>query len=141
METPRWLEGEVTIEPILTIQNRAGVAHVACVGEIDLCSARRLRDAIDEALEASPTSIVFDGRGITLLTTAGIRALFHLYEECDKRGVSVDLQLSPQARRVLDLVGLWWLGIVPDGLKDPVALEQAIRTYGELRARDETLLR
>ena len=131
----------MTTELILTVGHHDGDAHIGCVGEMDLCSARRLRTAIDEALEGFPTGVVFDGRGITLLTTAGIRVLFYLLEECDRRHVPVDLHLSPQARRVLDLVGLWWLGVVPDGLKDPVALEQAIRTYGELRETNESFLR
>lgn len=39
------------------------------------------------------------------------------------------MRLSPEARKVLDLVGLWWLGVVKDGISAQIALEEALRAY------------
>lgn len=74
----------------------------------------------------------FNGREITLLTCHGIEVLFELMRSAAQRGVLVTLDLSPAARKVLDLVGLWWLGVVSDGLQAPEPLPQALSRYAEL---------
>ncbi len=76
-----------------------------------------------------------DCTGISLLTAAGIKCLVEAEVACRSRRIELDMELSPEARKVLDLVGLWWLGVVKDGISTEIALEDALRAYGN-RALD-----
>lgn len=90
---------------------------------------------MDEAVAAGPEHLELDCSGLSLLTAAGIKCLVEAEVTCRGRGIDLDMKLSPAARKVLDLVGLWWLGVVKDGISAEIALEQALRTYGN-RALD-----
>lgn len=77
-----------------------------------------------------PGKLELDCTGITLLTAAGIKCLVEAEVACRSRAILLDMTLSPEARKVLDVVGLWWLGVVRDGISAEIALEDALRAYG-----------
>lgn len=111
----------------LGIHHEADLTTLVCSGEVDAATAGKLRDALDLALDGASGSVVIDGRTITLLTSSGIEALLHGLTRAQARGISVSFRLSDPARKVLDLVGLWWLGVVDDGFAVKQAFEDAMR--------------
>lgn len=119
-------------EFLVTTQRRGSSMVVGCSGELDVATSGRLEEALSIALEQRPTQLVLDGRGISLLTSSGITTLFKLAQSCRRRAIRLELKLSQPARRILDLVGLWWLGVVDDGLAVEDALNDALRAYAQL---------
>lgn len=105
---------------------------VICSGELDIATCARLEEVLDLVLEDAPQSLGFDGRGISLLTSSGIATLYRLVQACKERGITLRLDLSHKARWVLDQVGLWWLGVLDDGLAVEDALSDALRAFARI---------
>lgn len=109
---------------------------ITVAGEIDVSSARAFRDGVLSQLRSGVETISIDGHQITFLSAAGITALVEVVRACRDRGVRLDLDLSLQARKVLDVVGLWWLGVIDDGIEIESALQGALRDYADSRTID-----
>ncbi len=105
---------------------------LSCAGELDIATAGKLRDAIDICIEDGPRLLTLDAQGISMLTSSGIEVLIHTIKACRKRDIELRLLLSRPARRILDLVGLWWLGVVDDGPAIDEAFRDAMRAYSKL---------
>ncbi len=117
----------------IDVERRAGRATVRCSGVLDVSTCRDLDSEVQDALDAGLACLELDGSEISLLTAAGIKCLVQTQLACRNRGVDLDMKLSSEARKVLDVVGLWWLGVVADGISVEIALERALRTYGNRR--------
>lgn len=104
---------------------------ICCRGSLDLLPAERLREAADAQLERGARSLVLDCSEVSLLTSAGITALVDVAIACREANAVLDMTFSPHCRRVLDLVGLWWLGVVDDGIAVHAALQNALRSYAD----------
>jgi anti-anti-sigma factor len=117
----------------LTVTRSHSGTSISCSGELDLVGAAKFRDAADLALSEESVALSIDGRGITLMTSAGIEAILRVLERCRAAGVTFHLEVGKQARRVLDLVGLWWLGVIDDGAEIDAVLEEARVRYAQLR--------
>ncbi len=104
---------------------------VRCVGELDVSTCRELRQVLRETLSEDLDTLTLDCSGLSILTAAGIKCLVEAELACRNKGVELDMSLSQEARKVLDVVGLWWLGVVKDGISVELALEQALRRYGD----------
>lgn len=113
----------------ISVEEGPGRTSIRCSGELDVSTCRDLQAAIRAALVAKPSALELDCSGVSLLTAAGIKCLVEAEVACRTRGIDLDMKLSPEARKVLDLVGLWWLGVVKDGISAEIALEQALRAY------------
>lgn len=103
---------------------------IRCTGELDVSTCKDLQRTLRKVLLAKPAALDLDCNGVSLLTAAGIKCLVEAEVACRSRGIDLDMKLSPEARKVLDLVGLWWLGVVKDGISAEIALEEALRAYG-----------
>ncbi len=114
----------------IDVERRAGRTTIRCSGVLDVTTCRDLDTAVRDALEAGASWLELDCSEISLLSAAGIKSLVGTQLACRNRGVDLDMDLSPEARKVLDVVGLWWLGVVKDGISVEIALERALRTYG-----------
>ncbi len=114
----------------ILVETRARRTTIRCSGDLDVSTCRELRDAVNRALARDPELLELDCSRISLLTAAGIKCLVEAELACRAKSVPLDMALSPEARRVLDVVGLWWLGVVKDGIAVEIALEQALRRYG-----------
>ena len=89
-----------------------------------------MQAVLRKELSSRPSAVGLDCTGITLLAAAGIKCLVEAEVACRSRGIDLDMAFSPEARKVLDLVGLWWLGVVKDGISAEIELEEALRAYG-----------
>ncbi len=120
----------------LSIAHHDREVAIEIEGELDVVTSRKLREAIRIVLDEKPSRLRLDATKVSMLTSAGIGVLVECARECRASEVELDYDLSPHARRVLDLVGLWWLGVVDDGLAVDGALEDAMRAYARLRSGD-----
>ena len=114
----------------IDVERRAGRTAIRCKGDLDVSTCRDLQAVLGKVLLSRPSGIDLDCTGITLLAAAGIKCLVEAEVACRSRGIDLDMSFSPEARKVLDLVGLWWLGVVKDGISAEIALEEALRAYG-----------
>jgi anti-anti-sigma factor len=114
----------------IVVDTRAARTTIRCSGELDVSTCKDLRDAVTRAVAQRPSLLQLDCSGISLLTAAGIKCLVEAELVCREKDVPLEMSLSPEARKVLDVVGLWWLGVVKDGIAVEIALEQALRRYG-----------
>lgn len=117
---------DLTIE----VERRPDRTVIRCGGELDVSTCKVLQAALRKTMLARPGAIELDCTGIKLLAAAGIKCLVEAEVACRTRGIGLDMSFSPEARKVLDLVGLWWLGVVKDGISAEIALEEALRAYG-----------
>ncbi|MFP5297825.1 MAG: STAS domain-containing protein [Actinomycetota bacterium] len=119
----------------LDVWDEGDSTTIVCKGELDIATAGRLREAVAKALDSRPGRLILDGNGLSFLSAAGITALVEAVDRARRHSVDLELSLSKKARRVLDVVGLWWLGIVDDGFAVEEALDDALRRYAEQARR------
>ena len=70
-------------------------------GELDLCSASQLRQALDEAAAGTPTRVLLDLDGVTFIDAAGIRAILTGAEIFGPRLILV--RTPPRVMRIFTL--------------------------------------
>ena len=108
---------------------RDGSITIACKGELDIATSSSLKEAVADSLGYEPERICIDASRVTFISAAGITTLIVSMTECQKRGIHFEAVLSSQVRRVLDLVGLWWFGVLDDGIAVHRALDAALQNY------------
>ena len=122
----------MSIEFELSVVKTRDGTTIICRGELDILGASKFWDAVELALSDEERQLSIDGSSITLMTSAGIAALVRTVKLCRSSGVRLHLEIGKHARRMLDLVGLWWLGVVDDGIEIETALQEAMARYAEL---------
>ena len=118
----------------LSIFDKGRTKTLSCSGELDLSTCQKLEDAFALCLEAEPSVLRLDLSQLSLLTSAGIETLLRIIERAHQEQIELELTLSAQARRILDLVGLWWVGRIDDGVAIDAALATVHRRYLEARS-------
>ena len=108
---------------------RDGNITIACKGEFDIASSASVKQAFAEALQHEPERICIDASRVSFISAAGISTLIVAMTTCQERGIKFDVRLSAQVRRVFDLVGLWWFGVLDDGIAVDRSLDAALRNY------------
>jgi anti-anti-sigma factor len=106
--------------------------YVECSGELDIATTPKFADTLHCCLDRNPATLHLDLSHVTLMTSSGITILMAVLQWCREKGITYELTLSPHVRRILDLVGLWWVGVIDDGIEVDAELECALRTYGQL---------
>ena len=119
------------IDYSIDVSHDLNESHIRCVGSLDLLPAERLREVVAAELQRDVRAIVLDCSEVSLLTSAGITALVDVAIGCREADVSLEMRFSAHARRVLDMVGLWWLGVVDDGIAVHASLQSALRSYAD----------
>jgi anti-sigma B factor antagonist len=77
------------------------------VGELDIGTAGRLRQALCSAHDLAPATVVVDLSALTFIDSTGLHELVVAQKRQRAAGGEVVLQApSPQTRRVLEIVGL-----------------------------------
>jgi anti-anti-sigma factor len=92
-------------EFVVTTERRGPAMIIGCRGELDLVTCARLDEVITLVLGENPRRLIFDGTGISLLSSSGIDSLCALVQTCNQRGIRLALHLSQPARRTLHLAG------------------------------------
>lgn len=118
---------------VISVEDLAEGARIRCGGELTPVTARILIDAVEQCLERGSTRLEVDCSDLGIPGAAAIKAFLEVHRRCLEAGASLRLVVGPAARRVLDLVGLWWLGVVSG--YEGASLQDTLRRYAELRYR------
>jgi|tagenome__1003787_1003787.scaffolds.fasta_scaffold20001870_1 anti-anti-sigma factor len=82
-----------------------GSAVIAITGEVDVATADRLWDVIEQTL-TSGTPLVLDMHGVTFFDVSGLRVLFRALQRLDQQPFSLVLRSpTPIVRLLLDATG------------------------------------
>jgi anti-sigma B factor antagonist len=92
---------------MVTVEHADGCATVSPHGEIDIATAPQLQDAIVEALGSGASALVIDLADVQFLDSSAIQIFSKAAKQLWDAGHTFALASpTPEARRVLDLVGL-----------------------------------
>ncbi len=82
-----------------------GVIALKIGGSLDANTSSRLEDEINDLLETSPKSLIFDFESLDFISSAGIRVILMAQKELLKRGGSIMMvKLQPQIQKVFDII-------------------------------------
>jgi anti-anti-sigma factor len=123
MEFSRWRqEGGIVVgssELVTSTETSDGKAVVRVSGDVDLVSCHDLRRALDEALEASPHTVV-DFTELSFIDSSGLSVLVEAHKHArDRGGVFVVRNPTPMLRRLLDITRLDSLLVLETSSDDP----------------------
>jgi anti-anti-sigma factor len=113
---------------------RDTVARLVVEGELDVATVDPFMRAVDQSLDQNPSLLLVDARRVGLLASLGAEALLVAAARCHRASVGFRLDCSLEARRTLDLLDLWWLGVLDDGFSVEVELGGEIIDVDEWRA-------
>lgn len=82
-----------------------GSAQLRLAGELDICTAPRLRAAVRHMRLWEAGCIDVDLTGLSFIDCVGARALVHAVKEMEDAGGCVSVEAGPVAGRVLRLTG------------------------------------
>jgi anti-anti-sigma factor len=85
----------------------AGVVRVCVIGEVDLCTAPLLEEALVRELDAAP-DLLLDLSEVSFIDSSGLHAIVSAARTARASGgtLAVDSPLPSQARRVIEIAGL-----------------------------------
>lgn len=128
----------MSVRPELTTSWEDTILVVTLAGEIDLAYAEPLQQSILHAAAGQPAGVVLDVLDVTYLDSAGVRLLFLVHSELERRRIPLVALLPrmPVVRRVLALAEVG--SIIPLGgtRAEAIArikLNKASTTAGQLQ--------
>ena len=81
-----------------------GVIVLKIGGSLDANTSSRLEEEINDLLQTSPRSLIFDFEFLDFISSAGIRVILMAQKELLKRGASIMMvKLQPQIQKVFDI--------------------------------------
>ena len=90
---------------LVSVQHLGGAgAKIACVGELDVATTGSLEQAIEQALMATPDSLVIDCTGLSFISIDGLHLLLDTAEKCRAMGMAVSVDLDPNGRRLMEVL-------------------------------------
>ena len=76
-------------------------------GELDMASAERLQQAIDDEGLRAETSVVLNLKGLQFIDSTGLRVMLRALKRCRARGQDFAITPgSPQVQRLLSITGV-----------------------------------
>jgi anti-sigma B factor antagonist len=91
----------------IEVSHDGGRAILALVGELDMASADRLQQAVDDDALRTETSVVLDLEGLQFIDSTGLRVILRALEHCRGRGQEFAITRgSPQVQRLLSITGV-----------------------------------
>lgn len=90
-------------------ENPAEVLRVNLVGEMDHHNAMRLRERIDETVDAGMyAKVVFDLSDVTFMDSSGIGVLLGRYKKLTDKGILMEIEgARPGIDRIVKMAGLY----------------------------------
>ncbi len=91
----------------IEVRHDGGRGVLALVGELDMASAERLQQAVDDEALLADTSVVLDLEGLQFIDSTGLRVILRALEGCRGRGQGFAITRgSPQVQRLLSITGV-----------------------------------
>ncbi len=80
---------------------------VAVAGEVDVATAPRLRDRLDEAIDRGPPLLVADLSSVTFIDSMGLGVLIGAAKRVDEAGVTLRVVIAePRILKLFEITGL-----------------------------------
>jgi anti-anti-sigma factor len=115
--------------------NRDGDSTVAIEGELDVATVSAFLGTVDSSLLCRPRRLIVDATRVSFLASIGAEALLVAAARCHRSAVEFGLESSPEVRRTLDLLDLWWLGVIDDGFSIEIDVgEEAVDLDGSAQS-------
>ena len=93
---------------LLTVARDDAHVRLTVVGDVDLCTAPLLHDALDAALDGRPSRVDVDLSGVTFLDSSGLHALIRASWSAQRSATELAFVcVPPLVTRLLQLTGLW----------------------------------
>jgi anti-anti-sigma factor len=118
---------------VVSVEDAGEELLIRCAGELTPATTHRLLDAVEAGIARGAKRIGVDCSDVGAPGSAAIKALVEIHSRCAAAGASLRLVVAPTARRVLDVVGLPWLGVVSG--YEGASLQDTLRRYVELHYR------
>lgn len=91
----------------IEVRHDGGRVVLALVGELDMASADRLQQAVDDDALRAEASVVLDLQGLQFIDSTGLRVILRALERCRARGQEFAITRgSPQVQRLLSITGV-----------------------------------
>jgi anti-anti-sigma factor len=91
----------------IKVRHDGGRVVLALLGELDMASADRLQQAVDDDARPTDTSVVLDLEGLQFIDSTGLRVILRALERCRGRGQEFAITRgSPQVQRLLSITGI-----------------------------------
>ena len=96
-------------------------ATIVVEGDVDIATVPRLRDALDQALESSPTRVLIDLSGVEFVDSSGLRFLLRANQQAQRGGWSLVVRRPAEsAMRAFEFAGAdKWLTFASEGSEPP----------------------
>jgi len=118
---------------VVSVEDAGEEVLIRCAGDLTPETTHRLLDAVESCIAQGTKRIGVDCSGVRAPGSAAIKALVDTHRRCATAGASLRLVVAPSARRVLDVVGLPWLGVVSG--YEGASLQDTLRRYAEIHHR------
>jgi anti-anti-sigma factor len=91
----------------IDVRHNGGRVVLTLAGELDMASAERLQQAIDDEGLRAETSVVLNLEGLQFIDSTGLRVMLGAFERCRARGQDFAITPgSPQVQRLLSITGV-----------------------------------
>lgn len=91
----------------IEVRHDGGRVVLALAGELDMASADRLQQAVDDDALRAEVSVVLDLQGLQFIDSTGLRVILRALERCRGRGQEFAITRgSPQVQRLLSITGV-----------------------------------
>jgi anti-sigma B factor antagonist len=80
-----------------------GLATISIIGELDIASVERVREAVDSLLKEEPERVVFDLAQLTFMDSSGIAMLLQI---ANGDAIVEIRNPTPIVRRIIQVMGL-----------------------------------
>lgn len=102
---------------------------VECYGDLDARTAGKLHTTIAWCFDTSNLAMQLDLTGTEDLSREGLSVILNGMVAAHERGVPLRVVTSQVARFQLDEAGLWWVGVVDDGVAAELAMGDAFQAH------------
>ena len=75
-------------------------------GELDLCTRRAFREAVEQAVHAAPSSVIVDASAVAFVDSSGLAALIGSRKRSAAAGIDYELRASARLESLLRRTGL-----------------------------------
>lgn len=102
---------------------------VECYGDLDGRTAGKLHSTISWCLGTSNLAMELDLTETESLSREGLSVILNGMVAAHEGGVTFKVLASQTARSQLDEAGLWWVGVVDDGIAAELAMGNAFQEH------------
>lgn len=102
---------------------------VECSGDLDAPTAGKLHSTLSWCLGTSSLSVELDLTETETISREGLSVILNGMVLAHEGGLAFKVLTSEAARIQLDEAGLWWVGVVDDGIAAELAMGDAFQAH------------